>query len=316
MQSSQPKVFNRRHAMAKVAGLTLGLVVADANSAALTAAVDVTLKLEGHFIDVHFSEGFAPELREKALRWIRQSALTVSKYLGRFPLAHLDLYVRAIDGVGVRGGFTSVEVEPFVRVNVGRSSGKAQFDTDWVLVHEMIHLAIPRLERRHNWLHEGIATYVEGVARTRAGHIPAMQFWGELATAMPKGLPQEGDQGLDMTPTWGRTYWGGALFCLLADVRMRTATENRLGLQQALQGVLAAGGSYAVQWPIQRVLATADRAVSLNTLTDLHREMGPKAVSVDLPALWRELGVEPQGVGAARLNQDAPHAAIRRAIAD
>ena len=316
MQNLQDMSLNRRHAIAKAAGLALGLVVADAKSAAPIAAVDVTLKLKGHRVDVHFSAGFAPDLRDQALHWIRQSAQTVASYLGRFPLAHLDLYLRAIDGIDVRGGFTSVERAPFVRVNVGRSSGKIQFASDWILVHEMIHLAIPRLERRHNWLHEGIATYVEGVARTRAGHVAATQFWGELATGMPQGLPQEGDQGLDLTHTWGRTYWGGALFCLLADVRMRTATNNQLGLQQALQGVLAAGGSYAVQWPIERVLATADRAVGLNPLTDLHREMGPVAMSVDLPALWRELGVEPKSPDVARLSNDATKAAVRRAIAE
>ena len=43
---------------------------------------------------------------------------------------------------------------------------------------------------------------------------------------MPKGLPQAGDQGLDNTATWGRKYWGGAMFCLLADIEIRKATEQ------------------------------------------------------------------------------------------
>ena len=42
---------------------------------------------------------------------------------------------------------------------------------------------------------------------------------------MPKGLPQAGDQGLDNTGTWGREYWGGAMFCLLADIEIRKATK-------------------------------------------------------------------------------------------
>ena len=60
---------------------------------------------------------------------------------------------------------------------------------------------------------------------------------------MPKGLPQAGDQGLDNTDTWGRKYWGGAMFCLLADIEIRKATSNRLGLQDAMRGVIAAGGN-------------------------------------------------------------------------
>jgi hypothetical protein len=74
---------------------------------------------------------------------------------------------------------------------------------------------------------------------------------------MPQGLPQAGDRGLDHTPTWGRTYWGGAIFYLLADVKIRKRTRNRVGLQQALQGILAAGGNHEQDWPIQRILSVA-----------------------------------------------------------
>ena len=47
--------------------------------------------------------------------------------------------------------------------------------------------------------------------------------------SMPFGLPKEGDKGLDYTHTWGRTYWGGAIFCLLADIEIRQQTNNKNG---------------------------------------------------------------------------------------
>ena len=99
---------------------------------------------------------------------------------------------------------------------------------------------------------------------------------------MPKGLPQAGDQGLDNTDTWGRKYWGGAMFCLLADIEIRKRTNNRLGLQDAMRGVIAAGGNHEQDWSIERVLATADKAVGVDVLTRLHNEMGPKPVTPDL----------------------------------
>ena len=38
------------------------------------------------------------------------------------------------------------------------------------------------------------------------------------------------------------TYWGGALFALLADVRIRAATANARSLDDVVRAVLVAGG--------------------------------------------------------------------------
>jgi predicted metalloprotease with PDZ domain len=132
---------------------------------------------------------------------------------------------------------------------------------------------------------------------------------------MPKGLPQAGDQGLDNTDTWGRKYWGGAMFCLVADIEIRKATGNRLGLQDAMRGVIAAGGSHEVDWSIERVLGTADKAVGSDVLTRLHNLWGAKPVTPDLNALWRDLGLRLQS-GSLDFDDTAPLAAIRNAITE
>ena len=278
--------------------------------AAAAAAPLTEFQVAGSRLELQFDDSFGDALRHDAQTWAETSARAVAGYFGRFPLPAVELVLQAVDGAGVRQGVTYAEPQPFVRLRLGRDTTPAQFRDDWVLVHEMVHLAIPRVARAHNWLHEGIATYVEGIARTQAGLVPVRRLWIELAAALPQGQPREGDRGLDNTPTWARTYWGGAMFCLLADVRLRERSGNRAGLQHALQGVLAAGGSYAVAWPVTRILATADAAVGQTTLTDLYEQMKDSPVSIDLPALWRELGI-----AGTRLLDDAPQAAVRRAIA-
>ena len=130
---------------------------------------------------------------------------------------------------------------------------------------------------------------------------------------MPKGLPQAGDEGLDNTDTWGRRYWGGAMFCLFADIEIRKATGNRVGLQDAMRGVLAAGGSHEVDWSIERILSTADKAVGVNALTRLHNEWGRKPVAPDLDKLWRDLGLRVED-GKLAVDDAAPLAAFRQAI--
>jgi hypothetical protein len=57
---------------------------------------------------------------------------------------------------------------------------------DWVLVHEMIHLSLPAIDESHTWFAEGVAVYVEGVARDQAGNISETRLWGEYATSIPK----------------------------------------------------------------------------------------------------------------------------------
>lgn len=125
----------------------------------------------------------------------------------------------------------------------------AELASDWVLVvDEMIHLGFPSLERRHRWMEEGLATYLEPILRARGGLVPADELWNNFARMMPNGTPQKGDRGLDGTPTWGRIYWGGALFCFVADLEIRKATTNKKSLDDALRGILAAGGHNGVRW--------------------------------------------------------------------
>ena len=272
------------------------------------------LRIGGARLELQFAEGFGAPLRARAREWARAAAAAITAYLGRFPVAEVELLLLPVAGAGVRGGTTFGEPAPYVRLRVGVDTTAAQFHDDWVLVHEMVHLAVPRVPRRHAWLQEGLATYVEGIVRARAGQITVPRLWAAMASDMPQGQPAEGDRGLDHTPTWGRTYWGGAIFCLLADVRIRQRSGLRLGLEHALQGVLAAGGSYAVAWPIERILAVADAAVGQDTLSALYARMKDSPARTDLDALWRALGVAPAGERAA-FRADVPLAAVRAAIA-
>jgi hypothetical protein len=255
-----------------------------------------------------FAEGAAP-LHE----WVTRSADIVARYYARFPAPSVTVRLVAQSGAGVQGGRTFANPNAYIRVQLGREVTAAQLLGDWVLVHEMTHLALPDTGEEHAWLSEGLATYVEGVARVQAGNRSEADVWAEEMHSMARGLPQEGDRGLDHTHTWGRTYWGGAMFCLLADVGIRRSTQLRFGLQQALRAVLHESGGLATDWPIERVLRTGDAAVGTRTLEELYAQMKDTPVAPDLMTLWRELGVLPEG-DSVRLVDDAPLAAVRHAI--
>jgi len=272
------------------------------------------LEVPAGVIHVGFAPGEFALGREQLLGWIRTSAHAVSTYYDRFPVKSLRLLLVPVDGTRVRGGTTWGYRGAAIRVLIGRDCTTDALHSDWVMVHEMVHLALPDLPERYNWLSEGLAVYIEPIARVQAGDLTAAAIWQAMMRDMPKGLPQAGDEGLDNTPTWGRTYWGGAIFCLFADIDIRKRTDNRLGLCDAMRGVLAAGGNHEAGWPIQRVLATADLAVGTDTLERLHGEMGARPVAPDLDATWRDLGVAIDG-GSVVFDDAAPLAQIRKAIA-
>jgi len=91
----------------------------------------------------------------------------------------------------------------------------------------------------------------------------------EMVDRMPQGLPTPGDQGLDNTNTWGRTYWGGAMFCLLADIETRKQTGNAKGLQDALRAINRAGGTIEADWPLERVIEVGDKVTNGKVLVGL-----------------------------------------------
>jgi hypothetical protein len=244
--------------------------------------------------------------------WARAAASSVSTFFGCFPVPRLVLLVVPVPGSGVRRGHALGDGGAAIVVEVGQSADARALAEDWVLVHEMLHLGVPSVPRRSHWLEEGVAVYMQPIVRARGGAITAEAAWRELAQGMHKGLPGPNDTGLDGAAAWTRTYWGGALFVMLADLQIRERTEGRRSIDDALRALVRSGGSIADEWTIERVLDTGDRATGVPVLRDLYSRMGVRSGGADLPALWRSLGVGEDGA----LHDDAPLAAVRRAITE
>jgi predicted metalloprotease with PDZ domain len=252
----------------------------------------VQIDVSGRSVDVAIAPGEFAVGETAVLDWIRASADVVAKYYGYFPVERVLLLVLPGRGKGLGYGKTLGNGGASILLPIGEATTLRQLEEDWVLVHEMIHLGFPSVPRQHIWLEEGIATYVEPFARARAGRLSAEEVWRGLVRGLPNGLPGQGDRGLDNTHNWGRTYWGGALYCLLADLEIREHTGGKRSLDDALRAILAAGGDVAVRWDLARALDAGDVAVGAPVLSDLHRRMGTRPYDVDLASLWQKLGVK------------------------
>ncbi len=264
-------------------------------------------------IDIKIEETTLRVPAEDIFRWVKSAAESVTAYYGRFPVPQVLIRITPFEGKGVHNGMTFGDRGGRIIIRVGNETSPSEFASDWMLTHEMVHLAFPSVDEKHHWIEEGIATYVEPIARIQAGNLTAEQMWLDLVRDMPQGLPQAGDRGLDHTHTWGRTYWGGAMFCLLADVEIRRQTNNAKGLEHALRGILDAGGDIRMEWNLADALRIGDRAVGVNVLQPLYTKMKDKPASVDLDSLWTQLGVHSDGT-SVRFDEEATLAAVRRAI--
>jgi hypothetical protein len=281
--------------------------------AACPSSATTQLQLAGSSLCVIIDDAALLKRRPLLRAWIERSARIVTDYYGQFPAQTVLIRLGGMDGGGIGGGRTTNDSGLMIQMRVGRGSTAETLATDWVLVHEMIHLALPEVGRSHAWLAEGLATYVEGVARAQDGNRDIADVWAEYRHSMPMGLPRDGEGGMDQSPTWGRTYWGGALYCLQADVAIREQTGNRVGLQTALQAILKETGGYAEDRDIGEVLRIGDAATGTHVMYGLYQQIRTTAQTPNLDVLWTLLGV-PGDPKTQPFDDHAPLAAIRIGI--
>ena len=132
-----------------------------------------------------------------------------------------------------------------------------ELQRDWVMTHEMVHYGFPFYGRGASPGSKRAARPTCGADRPgrRWEIFRLTQVWGDMIRDMPQGLPGPGrSKGLDRTHTWGRKYWGGAIYSA-CNRRYKNSGENRespKGLVNALRalnrGLEATSSSDWTQW--------------------------------------------------------------------
>ena len=273
-----------------------------------------TIKLKSAEISLVIEDSDSFRLTpEQLIHWIKGSAQEIENYYGHFPTNHLLVALHPESGKGILRGKALGIGGASINIWIGRATDSQDLIDDWVLTHEMAHLAFPQLDESHEWLEEGLAVYVEAVARMHSGRLGKLEFWEYIVGGMPHGNPTPGDKGLDHTPTWGRTYWGGALFCLLADLRIQLNSQGKYSLQDALKGILNSGYNFLKQATIQEILSSADKTTKSTVLTELYQQHRATAIDVDLDSIWKNLGIITLR-NEINLDENAQWAKIRRGI--
>src|SRR3984893_15574447 len=104
----------------------------------------------GSHIDIIVDDGKLNVPQPDLIGWVQAAAESVAGYYGRFPVPHLTLRIMPFPGHGVRHGMTFGMRGGFIRIGFGSETIKSELVNDWMLTHEMIHLAFPSVDDAHH----------------------------------------------------------------------------------------------------------------------------------------------------------------------
>jgi len=251
-----------------------------------------------------------------ALAWVKDAATCVARLYGTFP-AQATIFVTPVRGADevVFGRVMSLAGASVVLL-FGSETSVATEHSDWVVVHELSHLGTASLVGEAHWLEEGLATYYEPILRERAGWMSEAELWKHFVGQMPRGQHKTGEPAsLEARDDIDSTYWGGALFALLADLKIRTTSHGARSLDDAMRAVHDRLGDATHATRLVDFLRVGDEATGTGALAEVYTHFAMAGETVDLAATWQALGVVTGADGTVTLHDDAPLAAVRRAIA-
>ena len=251
------------------------------------------------------------EIRE----WVDEAAQVVTPLFGRFPVDRSTLFVVPAKGEDevVFGKVLSLAGASVVLV-MGDRMPAAGRHHDWVLVHELFHLGFPTFRGEGRWLGEGLATYYEPILRARAGWTTEPEVYRQFARNMPRGVPARGSSaGLAQRDDLDSIYWGGALFCFAADVKIREETRGKHSLDDVMRAALARGGDATKVWTVAEVVHLGDEVTGTTVLSGMYDRYAARGERIDLDGLFASLGVDRDG-SVVGLDERRPLAWVRRQI--
>ncbi|MEM7608916.1 MAG: hypothetical protein AAF411_26510 [Myxococcota bacterium] len=225
-----------------------------AGNIALTRAAPARYDEGGLTVEVARFIGELDASAAELERWLRVAVQSAQTIGGRFPTTRLHVVIVPLGagrspvafGLVRRGGGASVLLFPHQN-----ASGDALM-RDWVAIHELSHLTVPRLDG-DRWLSEGYATYMQEYLRMRLCLFTPQQglqrmrdrfVTNRLGAGMP--LAEESD-AMSRTGSFAHVYWCGAAFFLELDIALHRRGTSLAAIvdQQPREGPMGYDGA---QW--------------------------------------------------------------------
>lgn len=275
----------------------------------------------GVTVDAALLGPVAPDTRRAIAPWLSRLVGTAARLGGSFPAARMQVLLQPVAEVsGVTFGMTGRGGGPSVVLVFGRDSTLTELTDSWEPAHETVHLRTPYLQRTDRWLSEGIATYYQEVLRARDGVITPARAWQHLTSGFGRGRRNGTGRTLRVeaaemmqTAAYARVYWFGAALVMMADIKLRAATQNRSSLDAALLRLEACCSHGARAWTADEMIERLDAFAGQPVLRGVSDRYLDGTEFPDVEAALHPLGVK-LDAGTITLDDSAPQVAIRDAI--
>jgi len=183
------------------------------NHRPISIAATYQIKVADLVLQVDIGEGSLDLPKDAILAHVAAAASAVSTYYGRFPVGSARILLIPVAGRhGILQGTTWGDMRGFpgfTRIRIGEHTTTADLADDWTTTHELVHMAFPSMPDQQHWIEEGLATYIEPIARVMTGELTAQKIFADMVRDMPQGEPGPATKG-STTPTPGDAPTGAA----------------------------------------------------------------------------------------------------------
>ena len=226
--------------------------------------------------------------------WLRQALEAVAEPFGSFPCDRVLVLLRPNRGYGgpVSFGTALHGGGPTLVLHMNPDVPGDALPGEWIAVHELTHLAMPRIRTEDVWMSEGFATYYQEVLRARAGMLDPERCWQRMRQGFERGRRQSGrdtlrqdSQEMARRHLFHRVYWSGAALALQADVALRRRGRS---LDEAMVEMMRAFGAGRRPVTAAEILAHLDRWLGEPLLTPLAERALASREFPDVEAALRE----------------------------